>query len=328
MLKASKATDSTSNKNDEFWLSALEQKLRSLYSRHMQRFLSRVFWTCPLCQHGNSQEVDVPKLSFAAEKMSEMGNDDFAELTCEACDVTFTGHVWSDVHETRFEMDEPRAFEVQGDMPMYEPDPEDLYTPPPPDDPHVIAHEALSQLRALIDAGDAPDLGDPQFRNRLVFSGAIAALEAYFGDTIRNAVERDKDVLVRFATTNEVMSKESLRITMSDVQADPDLLNHTVEERLRRAVDAHLRAVLYHDLNKVIAIYRSALAVDLIDDAEDRKAFFKYMRLRHDCVHRNGITQEGEKHTIFDAPFVETAVERISRVIDSVENRVCPMPPF
>lgn len=255
-----------------------------------------------------------------------MGTDDFAELTCGKCDVTFTGHVWTDVHGTRFEMEDPRAFEVQGDMPMYEPDPEDVYAPSPPDDPHGIAHEALSQLRTLINAGDAPDLGDPQFRNRLVFSGAIAALEAYFGDTIRNAIERDKDILVRFATTNAVMSKESLRITMSDVQADPELLHQTVEERLRRAVDAHLRAVLYHDLSKVTAIYRSALEIDLIEDDEDRKAFFTYMRLRHDCVHRNGTTPEGEKHTIFDAPFVEATVERIGRTIDRVEERVFPIP--
>lgn len=218
----------------------------------MQRFLSHVFWPCPLCQHSNSQEVDVPELSFAAEKMSEMGNDDYAELTCDGCGVTFSGHVWSDTHEARFEMEEPQAFEVHGDLPMYEPDPDDFYEPPPPDDPHGIAQEALSQLRTLIDAGNASGLGDPQFRNRLVFSGAISVLEAYLGDTIRNAIDKDKDALVRFATTNAVMSKESLRISMSDVQANPDLLNDTVEVRLRRAVDAHLRSVLYHDLNKVI----------------------------------------------------------------------------
>ena len=294
----------------------------------MQRFLSHVFWVCPNCGHENSQEVDVPELNFQAEKTSDMGNDDVAELNCDGCDNTFTGHVWSDVHEARFEMEEPLAFEAHGDMPMYEPDPEDLYAPPPPDDPHGIAHEALSQLRALIEAADNPTLGDPQFRNRLVFSGAVVALEAYLGDTIRNAVEKDRDILVRFATTNAVMKKEPLRITMPDVQADPALLQQTVEDRLRRAVDRHLRAVLYHDLPKVIAIYRSALAIELFEDKDNRKKLIEYMRLRHDCVHRNGASPEGEKHTVFNADFVDEAIKRIGQSIDLVEERVSPLEPF
>lgn len=288
----------------------------------MQRFLTHVIWTCPECGHTNSQEVDAPSLNFMAEKTSDIVGDDYAELTCDGCDLTFSGHAWSNQGEVRFEMEEPKSFEAQGDMPMYEPDPEDLYLLPPPDDPHGIAREALDGLRNLIDAGNDARLGDPQFRNRLVFSGAVAVLEAYFGDTIRNVIQRDRDALVRFATANDVMRKTSLSVTMSEVEADPDVLRQTVEDRLRKAVDANLRSVLYHNLKKVIAIYKDAGGIELTARAEELKELFRYMEFRHDCVHRNGASQGGEKHTVFDEAFVILAIERVERTIDHVEEQV------
>ncbi|MEO1638610.1 MAG: hypothetical protein AAFU41_05120 [Pseudomonadota bacterium] len=294
----------------------------------MQRFLTHVYWTCPECGHTNSQEADAPSLNFMAEKTSDIVGDDYAELTCDGCETTFSGHAWSNQGEVRFEMEELKSFEVQGDMPMYEPDPEDLYLLPPPDDPHGIAREALDGLRNLIDAGNDARLGDPQFRNRLVFSSAIAVLEAYFGDTIRNVVQRDRDALVRFATGNDVMRKTSLSVTMSDVEADSNVLGQTVEDRLRKAVDANLRGVLYHNLQKVIAIYKDAAGIELAAQADDLKELFRYMELRHDCVHRNGSSQDGKKHTVFDEAFVTLAIERVARTIDNVEDQVSNDMPF
>jgi hypothetical protein len=225
-------------------------------------------------------------------------------------------------------MEEPTAFEVLGDMPMHEPDPEGFSRLPPPDDPHGIAQETLWNLRTLIDDGNDLRLVDPQFRNRLVFSGAVAVLEAYLVDTIRNVVQKDRPPLVRLSTTNGEMQKEVLSVAMPGVKADPDILDQSIEDRLRAAIDANLRAVLYHNLATVIAIYRPAGNVGLTAGDEDRKKLSHYMKLRHDCVHRNGASPEGEKHTIFERKFVEEATERVDRTIDHVEDQITGAVPF
>lgn len=292
----------------------------------LQRFLSTVRWNCPKCEHINVQEVAVPEVSFAAEEISDTTGEGDIELSCDNCHEDFFGYAYSSFYEVIFAMNDPVGFEVRGDPPMYEPDPDDYY--PPPRDPFSNAMEALNHLRPMIDNGDDPARGDPQFGNRLVFSGAVAALEAYLGDTIRNALGGNSKILIKFSVTNDVMKKVPLTVKMDELEHDPTILKDTVEKRLRAVVDQHLREILYHNIAKVTSIYKSAFDFELIEDADDRAALFSYMQLRHDCVHRNGADQGDRKHTLFDAAFVTQAIAVIDRTVQHIERRVSAHLPF
>ena len=62
----------------------------------MQDFTSHIYWECPECGHFNDQEISVPELNFAAEKMSDMGVNDQIEIECAKCETVFSGDVFVD----------------------------------------------------------------------------------------------------------------------------------------------------------------------------------------------------------------------------------------
>lgn len=205
----------------------------------MQRFTSLSNWICPKCGHENRQEIDVPELDFSAEKTSDMATDDWIEIICGGCETAFTGQVYVNFDEASFEIEEPTKFTFVGDMPMYEP--QDDYEPA--EDPYSIAVEALGHLGDMV--GATGPTNDPQFINRLVFSGAISSLEAYLGDTLINAVQETADI--RNALLKNYKELGAISATAVELAGDPDIIT--------KRLIAKLRGYLYHNMQKVVALY-------------------------------------------------------------------------
>lgn len=281
----------------------------------MQRFTTNIYWTCPECDNSNSQTVSVPELNFTAEKMSDMGVDDWTEIVCDnaKCETAYTGQVYVSSGETHFEIEEPHQFEFSGDMPMYEPDEEDYE---PPDDPHSVAKEALGHLGAMV--GTKSPINDPQFTNRLIFSGAVSSFEAYLGDTLIIAVRGQSEVREQLLKSNKLLG--DLKFSASELANDPE----TVAKR----VVAELRAVLYHNLKAVSVLYKDAFGLDLMPSKSQRDILFPAMVLRHHCVHRNGQDKEGNKLSDFTDQYVGRVIEAIGEVIDHLENKLTENLPF
>lgn len=281
----------------------------------MQDFTSNIIWTCPECGEGNSQTVSVPQLNFMAEKTSDMATDDWAEITCDHCGMTYTGHVYVNTGEAFFEIEEPHQFEIHGDMPMYGPDEEDYYYEPP-DDPFSVSKEALGYLADMV--GSKSPANDPQFTNRLIFSGAVSAFEAYLGDTLINAVKGQKEVRDKLLQSNKQLGE--IKFSAAELATDSD----TIAKR----IVAELRAVLYHNLKAVTVLYKDAFGLDLMPSKTQRDILFPAMILRHHCVHRNGQDKEGNKLGDFVDAYVLQVIAAINEVIDHIENELTKNMPF
>ncbi|MEQ8744109.1 hypothetical protein [Parasphingorhabdus sp.] len=279
----------------------------------MQSFTSHAYWTCPECDETNDQQIEVPELNFAAEKSSEMGVDDSTDIVCEHCDTEFSGHVWVNMGETSFEMEEPHKFSFSGDIPMYGPD---EYDYDPPEDPHSIAREALAQLSSMV--GTPGPANDTQFTNRLVFAGAVSSLEAYLGDTLINAVQDEVSVRDQLLTKNSILG--SVKVTAAEMASDQEIMTKRIVQELR--------GYLYHNLSAVTALYKDAFDIDLAPSKAQRDLLFQAMPRRHDCVHRNGRNQEGEKQTDFTDEYVETVIKAIVSVVDHIEVKRLDDLPF
>lgn len=270
----------------------------------MQDFTTHVRWACPSCNHLNNREETVPQLNFSAEKSSDMSVDDTAELECLECGVVYTGHVWVHPSGVEFEMEEPEAFTAYGDMPMYGPD-EDYE---PPSNPHSIARESLHQLESMV--GTARAGNDPQFVNRLIFSGAVSSLEAYLGDTLINAVRHESDVRDQLLQNNRKLG--SLSVSAAELASDPDVLT-------LRVVGA-LKKILFHNLELVNALYQDAFGIWLCPSNSERDILFPAMTKRHDCVHRNGCDKDGNKLTDFTDEYLLQFIAAIDIVISHIEE--------
>mgnify|MGYP007011822886 CR=1 FL=1 len=278
----------------------------------MQDFVTHIQWHCPACAHLNDQEISVPELNFAAEKSSDMTVNDAAALECEGCDTVYGGQVWVYPSGVEFEIEEPYEFSVQGDMPMYGPD--DDYEPPT--DPHSIARESFHQLAKMV--GTAAPETDPQFTNRLVFSGAVSSLEAYLGDTLINAVRNEADVRDELLKNNAKLG--SLSISAAELASTPNALNQRVVSELRN--------ILFHNLEVVNVLYRDAFGIRLFPSNSERDILFPAMLKRHDCVHRNGCDRDGNKITEFTDVYVHQVIAAIAAVVDHIEEERDKRLPF
>ncbi|GEQ99373.1 hypothetical protein JCM17844_30100 [Iodidimonas gelatinilytica] len=278
----------------------------------MQNFISHITWDCPECGCFNEQAIEVPELNFTAENISDWTVADIVEIICDGCGFEYFGHVFVYAAGTDFEIEGPHSFSISGEMPMYEPGPEDELYYNPPDDPYSIADEALGHLKGMI--GAPSPITDAQFVNRLVFTGAISILEAYLGDTLINAVQSNEAVRTRLLTNYPDLGKEMFSAV--ELAKEPNAITKRIVAKLKR--------VLFHNLEVATNLYQSAFGITLEPDKELRDRLFNAMKRRHDCVHRNGCQVDGKKLDDFDDQYVESIIDAIWGVARRVENELLP----
>jgi len=179
-----------------------------------------------------------------------------------------------------------------------------------PDDPFAIFIDSYYASDVLL--GDHTDqLGGALF-HRMLFVQQCAALEAYLGDTLVRAVLDDPTAIEALVVTDRDLA--GAKFTLAEVAGRPDLLRETVK--------AHLKRVLYHNLSKVDFLYRTALQVPILSQQDENDALFRAIKLRHDCVHRNGFNPDGLKHTVFTPAFVRNISELFHKLVNRVEGEV------
>ena len=60
----------------------------------------------------------------------------------------------------------------------------------------------------------------------------------------------------------------------------------------------HLRAVSFHNLTKVAHLFQVGLQINIMPQGEELQRIQDAVRMRHDCVHRNGKTKDGEERLL------------------------------
>lgn len=114
----------------------------------------------------------------------------------------------------------------------------------------------------------------------LLFANVITSLETYLADTFINTVLPDDELLRTFLETTPEFKDRTFRLS----------------EVFRKAGEArtdakkYLLDVVWHNLAKVLAMYRDTLGIDF---GSSMKAVAKAIPTRHDIVHRNGRRRDG-----------------------------------
>jgi hypothetical protein len=196
----------------------------------------------------------------------------------------------------------------------HEADPDDWVDYPLPDHPFTYFMNSYHQTGELL-ADHGKDHGG-HLLNRMVFSHQVTALEAYLGDTLMNAVLGDKAAMDRLMATDTDLLQE--KFTLAEIAADQNL----VEKKIRE----YLRSILYHNLAKVDFLYQTALQFKILNLISDRPSLFKAIKLRHDCVHRNGFDEDGNELTVFTTQFVQETADLIKGFVAQIEAAVQARP--
>ncbi len=190
------------------------------------------------------------------------------------------------------------------------PEPNDWLNYEVPGNPYAIFMNSYHQTGDLL-SDHGGEHGD-SLLNRMVFSHQVTALEAYLGDTVINEVMGDSVALQRLIVTAEELV--CAKFTLAEIAKSADLV--------RSSVRIYLRAILYHNLAKVDALYKIAFGIRILNLVKDKPSLFNAVSLRHDCVHRNGFDKEGNELKVFTKQFVQETADLIKGFVINIERAI------
>lgn len=118
--------------------------------------------------------------------------------------------------------------------------------------------------------------------HRLLYVNVITALETYLSDAFISIVINHPEFKRKFIETTPEFRAE--KISLADV--------YKAAEQAERRAKTYLADVVWHHLERVKPMYRDTLGVEF---PENLGALFRAILTRHDIVHRNGKTKDGQE---------------------------------
>jgi hypothetical protein len=162
--------------------------------------------------------------------------------------------------------------------------------------------DALTTIASLL-LVPVSDVQRPPY-HRLLFANVISALETYLSDTFINAVFSDTKLLQKYIENDPAFKDR--KVSFRDLRREAAAIEDTTRKEL---LD-----VVWHNLAKVIPLYKSVLSIDL----GDVKAVAVAIQKRHDVIHRNGKGKDGVMVSI-SSNDITKLIDDVSAIADAVE---------
>ena len=163
---------------------------------------------------------------------------------------------------------------------------------------HLKSVEAL--LQASIDE-------EAKFSLLVMIHGhVVAAVEGYLSSTFIHHVINSDDLMRKLVESDPVFAKMEFKIR--DIYKQND--------GLKRKVANYLKEIIFHDLSRVMQMYKSVFDFEF----GDMKWLFLAISLRHHCVHRAGFDKEGKRVNITDES-VLTLMRNCQDFVKQLEKR-------
>ena len=142
---------------------------------------------------------------------------------------------------------------------------------------------------------------------------SITAMEVFFADTLIPAAAASKEVQERLLKSKRLGIGET-EFRLSDAAGKVDF----AKEKL---VD-HLRAVSFHNLEKVTRLFQVGLGIDILPEESELKMVEAAVKQRHDCVHRNGKDRESGKELEISSEWLLALTASLRNMLRAVDEKV------
>lgn len=267
-----------------------------------------VRFLCPECGEHSLSTVEVPDAVYDQVKKALYGHG-FFDLSCFECSQVLTASVenFSNNVEVRLPAYPDTLVETDPARETFYPH----HYEAPPENPWGRFLEAFDQLRAVMQKVGSDSDGSHMV-NRMVFAQHISAFEAYLAETLVRNVEADPKAIRKLVEADPTLKQ--MKFDLATFLDEPDI----VLTRVR----SHLRNIVYHKLPQVNGLYQNALGVKILADKAESDFLTKAVRLRHDCVHRNGFDKEGVKLDAFTPKYIEDVSVTLTQLVGRVEASV------
>lgn len=148
--------------------------------------------------------------------------------------------------------------------------------------------------------------------NTMIYAHIVAAIEGYLSASFIHTVLNSKQLFNRLCVTDP---------QLKDLKFDiGDLLNK--ENLIEDHVSKYLNDVIFHRVEKIRSMFKCVLNHDFGDIGW----FGKAVKIRHDCVHRAGITKERESINIKDSEISEL-IHNAKNLVENLELTLSKLSP-
>jgi hypothetical protein len=159
-----------------------------------------------------------------------------------------------------------------------------------------IFNAALGTIRKTAASSD-------DFTNKLLFANVVTIFEAYLQGIALSLMQSDSKIIQQVASSKKFK-------------------NHTIQLHkalswdLSKYVISLVNKIVFHNLSEVEPLFREAFGIQIIIKDE----ILKIIEIRHDVIHRNGYTKNGDPSGINKA-MVIAAADEFEHFVSDIESK-------
>lgn len=270
-----------------------------------------IIFKCDNCNNEvKSEEIYVPSPNYDAETASDSQNDNDGYAVCQNCEKEFEITIYVTYGGGTIEISDIEDEDVVDIIEHHE-NIDNYYEE---QIESIINNKAL--LLAFMTELDnlqkmnqltAEPIELEQMLKRQIFSGVVTCMEAYLSDTLIKAVLGNEIFLKNFVRSYSGIANR--KFSLGEIFEKQRLLEGIVKKELLE--------IIYHNLPKVGIVYKNTLGIDFQDISE----LMKIVTTRHDMVHRNGKSRDGEIIEI-NKDIVDDVIKKVREFLQDIEAKL------
>ena len=165
-------------------------------------------------------------------------------------------------------------------------------------------NNTINEIKIILNSSIDPTVMKTIYK--MIHIHTVTAMETYLGDSLKSAVIGNKKYIANAAKNLEEFTKKKFKLS--------EILSY--EGGVEKIVLEQLVKYLYHDVTRVMQIYKATLGFNSTYDLEK---LLEITRVRHDLVHRNGKDNEGNR-VILDSTYLKNAIDEVELFINYLER--------
>ncbi|WP_299162809.1 HEPN domain-containing protein [uncultured Tenacibaculum sp.] len=163
-------------------------------------------------------------------------------------------------------------------------------------------NDEISNLSSLLTLKiENPEL--EKILNRQLFIGVIGTMETFLSEVFIKLTLENKEYLKNFISSHPKFKTN--KFELREIFKEYEVIEETAKKVMLDTI--------YHNLPSVSLMFKSTFKIEFPSIGE----VYKYVMLRHDLVHRNGMTKEGKPVPVNDIEIVNL-IDEVSKFVKKI----------
>lgn len=282
------------------------------YDESVENLVMEVSFECDQCSHHIDAIVDVPDPNFMAEKNKDSTVEVETEVYCDECGHEHALIVSNTFYSADCYFSNGSGKYISCSTPYYNKNEvQELEWIIQSKEHKEVLYKQLDIVKQLKESIQVSPILNISL-NTMIYAHIVAAVEGYLSASFIHTVLNSKILFNKLCLTDPQL--KDLKFDISDLLTKDNFIEDHVSK--------YLNDVIFHRVDKIKLMFKSVLNHDF----EDIGWFGKAVAIRHDCVHRAGITKERESVIIRDEEIL-LLINNAQNLVENLEKTLSELKP-